>query len=334
MNTYRLQQLLYEETDIEKIQKKKHNFIIDLPKYSFSYQNGLLTLNDTSFFKKNEYLFINKHNRYAACPKHCYQFIELNYMFSGKCTEKINGEKIDLKKGDILFLNAGSMHAISSLGKNDILITFLIKEKNIKVDLLSQTKGFLNISMENITPFFTDIFRDKQYHVFRNNEPLSFEQTLNNIIYEYYFPQIYSAEIIKCNLLKFFLLTARRSEKNCPDSQLEPHNSILLSQITEEINKNFKSLTLAAIAQKLNYNKNYISNFIKNQTGKTFTELINIRRVAEANKLIKHTSYSIAQISELVGFSSKTYFYSEYKKHFDHLPSYDRQYSAAEFLKV
>lgn len=320
-----LENLLFRESSIEKAQKINHQFIMDIPTYSFKYTGNALVLDNSCFFKQNNHICISKHNRYAFYPEHSHHFIEMNYMFSGNCTQVVNGEKISLKKGDIIFLDIGSKHSINALGKNDILINFLFKEKDFKVNLLNKITEFQG---KTITPFFNlsiQQLNQQQCHIFRNNPDNDFHFILNNIISEYYFPKSYSNEIIKNNLSTFFLILTRNYKETPWHLDAKNNNSVLLLQILEEINNNYNSLTLTSIANKMNYNKNYLSNFIKNQTGKTFTELLNITRINEAHKLIENSDYSITQISEIVGFSSKTYFYSEYKKHFNHLPSCDRK---------
>jgi quercetin dioxygenase-like cupin family protein len=85
-----------------------------------------LTLDKLRKNSKNEYVFISKHDRFQKHPKHSHPAIEINYMYSGSCQQKINGEIHELKEGNILIMNEDTIHEIYPLKKDDILINILI----------------------------------------------------------------------------------------------------------------------------------------------------------------------------------------------------------------
>jgi AraC-like DNA-binding protein len=67
-------------------------------------------------------------------------------------------------------------------------------------------------------------------------------------------------------------------------------------------------------------NRHSLSIYFKQDTGTTISEYINIKRLEEANFLLKHTSQSISQISELLHYSSQSYFGKKYKEYFQITP--------------
>ena len=48
------------------------------------------------FFSKGENIYINKHNRFAPMIEHLHDFIEMTYIYSGTCTQTINGKTVQL----------------------------------------------------------------------------------------------------------------------------------------------------------------------------------------------------------------------------------------------
>lgn len=71
-----------------------------------------------------------------------------------------------------------------------------------------------------------------------------------------------------------------------------------------EQNYHDPNLSRDVIANSLGFSISSISHIIKNQTGKTLTELINEKRVARACELLKTTSLSLQQIAEQVGYTN------------------------------
>ena len=63
----------------------------------------------------------------------------------------------------------------------------------------------------------------------------------------------------------------------------------MIFPILRMIHEEFRTISLGEIAGKLNYNENYLSNLIKNKTGKTFKEIQTKERLERAKLLIENT---------------------------------------------
>src|SRR5699024_12522266 len=93
----------------------------------------------------------------------------------------------------------------------------------------------------------------------------------------------------------------------------------------EIIDTDYASVSLSEVSERLNYNKNYLSNLIKEKSGSTFTELLNEKKLMKAQLLIQSTEMPINMIASEVGYSNNTYFYKKYKEYFQHLPGEERK---------
>lgn len=95
-----------------------------------------------------------------------------------------------------------------------------------------------------------------------------------------------------------------------------------IAQIQQYINKHYaENLELAQIAKKFNYNYNYLSTYFNQHMKESFSEYLNRIRIEKACKILKTTSYSIAQVSELVGYSDPSYFSKIFKNQTGRTPS-------------
>lgn len=67
--------------------------------------------------------------------------------------------------------------------------------------------------------------------------------------------------------------------------------------------------SLSELAQMLHYDLSWLSREIKRKTGKTFTRLVQEKRLAQAAFLLKNTAWNVAEISVAVGYENVSYFH-------------------------
>ena len=104
--------------------------------------------------------------------------------------------------------------------------------------------------------------------------------------------------------------------KNCPlifaDNIQSMHNNDqnqLIQQIYKYLNDNFSQpIGLTNVSEHVNRNPSYISRFIKQATGRKFSEILAELRLEEAKKLLRSSNLKITQIAEQVGYPNLQYF--------------------------
>lgn len=95
-----------------------------------------------------------------------------------------------------------------------------------------------------------------------------------------------------------------------------------LEEIKSFIKENYaQNLELTWIAKKFNYNYNYLSTCFNKKMKESFSEYLNRIRIEKACEFLLSTSCSIAQISEMVGYSDPSYFSRIFKKQMGRTPS-------------
>ena len=101
---------------------------------------------------------------------------------------------------------------------------------------------------------------------------------------------------------------------------LKPHKSYALTVLNYMKNNLEKNITLDLVASQVNLNKSYLVRLFKATYGKTPIHVLNSLRMEKAFDLIINTNMNISQIAFECGYSSDSYFISEYKKHFGETP--------------
>ncbi|MBN2662169.1 MAG: tetratricopeptide repeat protein [Bacteroidales bacterium] len=118
-------------------------------------------------------------------------------------------------------------------------------------------------------------------------------------------------------------------EKQAEDIGLKPEQLEILKTGVEKLiqEKIFldPDITLDKMSKILNTNKLYLSKFINYEYNKNFNTYINDFRIDEAQKLLispKHKNLTLDAIADLVGFKSRSSFYSVFKKNTGVTPAF------------
>ncbi len=101
------------------------------------------------------------------------------------------------------------------------------------------------------------------------------------------------------------------------------HNSQLVNSILAYINQNYadSQLSATAIARRFNISSKYMSQFIKSQTGRTYSEYLENVRLEHALQLLKKPDINVMQIANSVGFANQNTFYKAFKRVYKVSPS-------------
>ena len=315
-----LDQLLFAKSEHELLQEKR-GFVADYLDIQSASNTPKLS---QQFFFQNKDIFVSKHSRYAPYPEHTHQFLEINYVYKGNCRQRINDQIFDLKEGDILLMDVESRHSIEALGDDDILINILFQNKDVSINWLKQLQGENSLLYQFLLSDSSQHFKRNNFLLLSTEENTPIRQILQEMMTEYFLPQEFSQQMLKHYLPLFCYHLARLlpTVEKTVDLQLEEST---YAQVLKIIDREYATIGLTQLAKRLNFNKNYLSNLVKTESGQTFTQLVNQRKLMKAKLLLKTTQLPIQEIALSVGFSNKTYFYDKYKEGFGHGPKEERK---------
>lgn len=244
-------------------------------------------------------------------PIHWHNSIEILYVLKGKLNVTIDSDEYELIEKDIEIINLDEAHMISSDDKDNRVLIF-------HVDPFFFEKYYSDI--KNLF-FFTNTTDEKAQESEQYDELRAF---LSKIVCEEVQKQdSYDEEIesILIDLLyhlinNFHYLMYEKENLKENEDQFERYH-----RITKYIFNNYdNNITLQDIAKKEFLSTHYLSHEIKDATGYSFTDLVNLTRVEEASKLLLDTDKTISEISEDVGFSHTRYFNKHFKIHYKYTP--------------
>ena len=88
--------------------------------------DGSWIINADKLLKKGDIITIRPHTRFVHFPSHTHNYVEAVYMCKGTTTHLINGTKIVLNQGELLFIGMNTTHQVFEASKEDIAVNFII----------------------------------------------------------------------------------------------------------------------------------------------------------------------------------------------------------------
>lgn len=249
-------------------------------------------------------------------PVHWHNDIEILYVLNGNFNVTIDSDNYELVKNDIEIINIDEAHGIRSNDKDNRILIF-------HIDPTFFEQYFSDI--QNMF-FYTNITDDnaqegEEYEVLRKYlsrvvcEIVQKQEDYDNKIEDIL------VEILYHLINNFHYLTSEREELKDNEEQVARYH-----RITKYIFNNYDdNITLQDIAKKEFLSTHYLSHEIKDTTGYSFTDLLNLTRVDEALKFLLDTDKTITEISEEVGFSHVRYFNKHFKIQFKCSPNQFRK---------
>jgi AraC-like DNA-binding protein len=80
-------------------------------------------------------------------------------------------------------------------------------------------------------------------------------------------------------------------------------------QVLRYVEANYADGSFGELTQQLHYDASWLSREIKRKTGKTYTQLVQEKRLAQAAFLLRNTDRNVSDIAVAVGYENCSYFH-------------------------
>ncbi len=269
-------------------------------------------------------LHIKKQSRFASCPLHTHSWVEINYMYSGSCPQTINDQNYVLKEGQVILIDTDTPHSTEALGENDIMISILIDKDYLNSNF------FNRMSKDSIlSQFFINAIAKNTNHnnyiLFHSNHSRRIPIFFQEFLCEFYDPSVNSGDMINSlfNLILSELINVY--ENDMEKQEFKVTNKASIISILRYLEGNYKSCTLESTAAFFNMNANYLTTLLKQQTGMSYKELVQLQRLKYAEKLLTNTNMPISEIANTIGYENVSFFYKKFKSFYGCSPKEFRE---------
>lgn len=271
-------------------------------------------VNATKLLARGKLITLHKNPQFVSIPMHTHDYIELCYMRKGQTTHIINGKRLLLSEGEALILNQHATQEIMPAGEEDLLVNFII---------LPQFFGKpLEMLGEEKTPlrrFILDCIAGREstdgYLHFKTTDIFPIQNLFKNLIY-YFEADTPNNKINEFTMGLILLEFIRHSDKLVAEN-IEKST---VFQVLKYIEENYQSGTLYDVAELLHYDMYWLSREIKRKTGKTFTELMQEKRLSQAEYLLLNSNMKISDIAASVGYNNMSFFHRIFEEKFSLSP--------------
>ncbi|WEV44309.1 AraC family transcriptional regulator [Lactobacillus sp. ESL0684] len=257
-------------------------------------------------------------------PYHLHDYVEINIPLVGSCVVETEHERINVDQDDMIFIGMKTPHKVKPIAEDGVVINIELRSSAFslnELNFLQAKENGMSISNLLFSLLSDEEHGEGRYSLFKTGHDSKIVNLVYDIIGEYYSSQIQSDQIIKLEILTLFSLLIRKTyylDIKVTDSKKQTNNLLSLLLYIE---KNYSKITLEQMADHFGFNPNYLSDYLKSETGLSFIKLVQLQRLNVAAEYLTYTTVSVEKIANRVGYENSSYFYKIFKQCFGVSPA-------------
>lgn len=260
---------------------------------------------------------VRAHTRFAHFPAHRHNYVEMIYMCRGQTHHVINGEDVYLHQGELLLLSQNAVQEIYPAGKEDIAVNFIILPEFFE-DCLKMIASEENTLRDFVIHCLRGENDSSGYLHFKVAEVLPIQNLIENLIFTISNKQPNKRSINQVTMGLLFLLLMNQMDKLETDTESEFRKFVM--QILGYVEEHYRDGELSQLAEDMHYDVYWLSKEIRKRTGRTYTELVQDKRLRQAAYLLKNTAIPVSDVAMKVGYSNISYFHRLFYKRYGVTP--------------
>lgn len=254
---------------------------------------------------------IKRHSRFQAFPEHCHDGIEFNYVYTGSCSQIVNGRRIELNRGQTLMLSPDTVHTVFPLGEDDILFNLNINPEYLIGGVLNRLHCDSMVT-QVLVDSLESSFRHDAYLIFASEGNERLRTYMNNLLAEWNDPSAMARDIVE----SLFILVISELMVSLREGSLEnagtPMGTAL--PVLRYLEEHYADCTLDQTAAAFHLNPTYLSGLLKEKIGLSYRELVQHLKLDAAERLLATTNLPVTEVARRVGYENATYFYRIFRR--------------------
>ncbi|MBM7836846.1 AraC-like DNA-binding protein [Alkalihalobacillus xiaoxiensis] len=253
---------------------------------------------------------------------HAHEAIEFMHVLSGSCKVETNTESYQLKKGQIIFLDAHTSHRL--------IVTEKCRMFNLEISFQKGRTAF---------PPFCELYKEnealrlmmtnKKPHLLLHDSDDTY-QCLRRLIMEVDKKSKQTDFMVQLLLSEYLIRVAGLAEIEYRETDQQ-----YTSRVISYIHQNYdREVRVAEIADAVHLHPGYLQRVFKVSTGTSIHEFLVLYRMKKAKAMLAETDISITDIPHYIGMNSQQYFSTTFKKYVQCTPSaYRKRHQFNEALR-
>ncbi len=261
------------------------------------------------------------------CPPfwHHLKFVKIMYVLNGTFLLNTKHDKtIQLKAGNFVVVPPELEQSVFSHHDEDMVVNIFLRASTLE-------RAFSSLLLESreLSGFFWKVLygKDESSIIWFQNGP---DPCLDRFVLDMYDevenPQKGGNFFLVSYVMAFLAYALYHHQDRMTsirDTQLR-HDKF--PAIIQYIRGNYSTITLPALAEHFQKSEEYLSRYIRQETGYTLTHLLREFRIKKAATMLRDSELSIEEIMFEVGYTDASYFYKVFKEHFHMTPHQYRKH--------
>ena len=262
------------------------------------------TINSRKLLSLGKLISIRPHTRFIDFPEHTHDYVEVVYMCAGETWHIVNGRELRLKQGELLFLNQSATHEVHEAGEQDLAVNFIVLP-----DFFSTPLSMIGEEETPLRRFLVDCLCGQNsgsgYLHFQVSDVPMVQNLIENLLWTLLQEMPNKRKVCQMTMALLLIQLLGHTEKLVT----EDSDEAAVWKVLRYVETQYTGGSLAELAEQLHYDISWLSREIKRQTGKTYTQLVQEKRLAQAAFLLRNTDRNVADISVAVGYENISYFH-------------------------
>lgn len=270
-------------------------------------QGKLNVINSKKLLSAGKLITLRPNTRFIHFPKHTHDYVEMVYGCAGVVEHIVDGKAIRLKPGEFLFLGQKATHEVRRAGREDIAVNFIVLP-----EFFSGTLSAINDEATLLRQFLIDCLFGQNtgpgcLH-FQVADDLPIQNLAENLLFTLLRDTPNRRKVSQMTMTLLFLQLLSHTDKLAWDAR---EDDVL--KLLRYVEDRYAAASLAEAAQLLHTDIYSLSRMIRRQTGKTFTQLVQEKRLTQAAFLLKSTAQNVDDVARAVGYENISYFHRIFK---------------------
>ena len=242
------------------------------------------------------------------------EYPELLYLIRGSARFRIGGNEVSLTQGELLLLGQNTPLELLPREPESEMVSFFIKP-----ELLADILSFLGTEETPLRVFVLKCLGQEMpygYLHFHVGGVRQVGNLMENLLLHLLERPDSRRAIPLYTLGLLFVQLLEESDKLTMG--IREQQSVL--GVLRYLESNYAGGSLTEAAQALHCDVAWLSREIKRRTGRTYTELLQERRLRQAAWLLENTDQRVSDIALAVGYENVSYFHRIFQKRFGRSP--------------
>jgi AraC-like DNA-binding protein len=255
---------------------------------------------------------LNREYRYLSMYPHSHAFFEIKCVLRGTCLHHLAKNEYPMQKGDITIIPPGIQHKLD-INHDTIVINMMIRKSTI-LTVFSRI-------LEKNTSLSEYLWKSMDDQVYL--QPINF-RCADDIFIEEQVLAIYGQQLEQ-KPYHHLIIESLTQGLLCYLMQNYSTNILFfddnrIQEIKKYIAKNWQTVNLSKLSKAFHLSPSYLSRYIHERTGKTFSALLISARLQYAKLLLKDSHWNVDFICQKAGYGDVSYFIRQFKKAFGLTP--------------